>query len=229
MKYASLISLVFLLAGTALSAAEMRPATFDHPEEKKRLENRIEFPEVSKDMSTILFCYSRISTRGKMQQTGCFQKDNHEMPFLQAFLKAAKKATMVPAIVNGKARNIYLQFRIEFVAEGDGRTINFYLNPPNAENIEAYGNEYIAAQRVIGKEPWQGICPKRAGYRLIVRAFVGEDGRADNPNLEPAAGLTPTADCQNAIRDTILQSEYTPAFDEGVPVPSSYVEMFGNY
>jgi hypothetical protein len=228
MKYASLFSLIFLLAGTALSADEMRPATFDHPEEKERLGTRIEFPEVSKDMSTMIHCYSQISTRGKMKESGCYQRDNPDMPFLVAILKAAKKATMTPAIINGKARKIYLQFRVEFIAEGESRNIHFYLNPGYAENVEAYGYDHVAAQRVIGKESWQDVCPKRAGYLLLVRAFVGEDGRADNPSIEPIAGIMPTADCQNAIKDTILRSSFAPGFADGVPVPSSYVEQFGN-
>ena len=229
MKFASFFSLFFLLAGIALSADEMRPATFDHPEEKERLGTRIEFPEVSKDMSTIIHCYSQISTRGKMKESGCYQRDNPDMPFLIAFLKASKKATLTPAIINGKARKIYLQFRIEFIAEGESRNIHFYLNPGYAENVEAYGYDHIAAQRVIGKESWQDRCPKRAGYQLIVRAFVGEDGRADSPSIQLAAGILPTADCQNAIKDTILQSAFTPAFVDGVPVPSSFVERFGNF
>ena len=177
MKYASLFSLFCLLAGTALSADEMRPATFDHPEEKERLGTRIEFPEVSKDMSTMIHCYSQISARGKMKESGCYQRNNPDMPFLVATLKAAKKATLTPAIINGKARSIYLQFRVEFVAEGESRNIHFYLNPGYAENVEAYGYDHVAAQRVIGKESWQDVCPKRAGYLLLVRAFVGEDGR----------------------------------------------------
>ena len=228
MKFASFFSLFLMLAGTALSADEMRPATFDHPEEKERLGTRIEFPEVSKDMSTMIHCYSQISARGKMKESGCYQRNNPDMPFLVATLKAAKKATLTPAIINGKARSIYLQFRVEFVAEGESRDIHFYLNPGYAENVEAYGYDHVAAQRVIGKESWQGVCPKRAGYLLLVRAFVGEDGRADNPSIEPIAGIMPTADCQNAIKDTILQSAFTPGFADGVPVPSSYVEQFGN-
>lgn len=228
MKLAGIFGPLILLAGIAVSAQEMRPATFDHPEEKKRLGKRIEFPEVSKDMSTMIHCYSQISARGKMKESGCYQKDNPDMPFLVAILKAAKKATLTPAIINGQKRKIYLQFRVEFIAEGESRKIHFYLNPGHAENIEAYGYDHIAAQRAIGKEYWQDVCPKRAGYLLIVRAFVGEDGRADNPSIEPIAGIMPTADCQNAIKDTILQSAFTPAFADGVPVPSSYLERFGN-
>ena len=228
MKYAALFSICSLLAGPALSADETRPATFNHPDEKERLGNRIEFPEVTKDMSAMIHCFSQITARGKMKTTGCYQRVNSDTPFAVAIMKAAKKATMIPAVINGQERKIYLQFRVEFIAEGENRDIHFYLNPANAENIEAYGYDHIAAQRVIGKETWQDVCPQRARYLLVVRAFVGEDGRPENPSIERLDGIMPTADCQNAIKDTILQSAFTPAFADGVPVPSSFVETFGN-
>lgn len=228
MKYAPHFSALFLLAGIAVSAEEMRPATFEHPDPKDRLENRIEFPEVKADMSTMIHCFSQVTARGKMKTTGCYQKDNFDGPFAIAIMKAAKKATMNPAIINGQEKKIYLQFRVEFIAEGESRKIHFYLNPAYTENIEAYGYDHIAAQRVIGKESWQDVCPQRARYIVIVRAFVGEDGRPGNPSIEPINGIMPTPDCQNAIKNTILQSAFTPAFADGVPVPSAFIERFGN-
>ena len=221
-------SICLLLAATALSSEGMQPATFDHPEPKRRLANRIEFPEVKGDMSNMIYCFSQIEKSGKMNDTGCFVKDNFDPPFVNAIIKAAKKSTMTPAIIDGEKRKIYLQFRVEFIAKEDERTINLYLNPANTENIEAYGVDHIAAQRVIGKEPWQHICPQRAKYLLIARAFVGEDGRAGNPSLERVSGIMPTADCQNAIKETLLQSSYTPAMADGYPVPSAFVESFSN-
>jgi hypothetical protein len=38
----------------------------------------------------------------------------------------------------------------------------------------------------------------------------------------------PTLDCQNAIKDTILSSLFTPAMADGYPVPSAFVELFSN-
>jgi hypothetical protein len=206
----------------------MRPATFDHEESKRRLENRIEFPEVKGDMSNMIYCFAQIEKSGKMKDTGCFMKENFDPPFANAIMKAAKKSQMTPAIINGEKRKIYLQFRVEFIAKGDERSIYLYLNPANTENIEAYGYDHIAAQRAIGKEPWQDICPQRAKYLLIARAFVGEDGRSSNPSLERVSGIMPTADCQNAIKETILQSSFTPAMADGYPVPSAFVESFSN-
>jgi len=228
MKITSLISILLLVAGAALSADDMRPANFEHEESKRRLDKRIVFPEMTRDATVMLLCVSQVAANGRMKETGCYTKDQFEADFASAVAKAAKKAHMNPAVVNGKSQKIYLQFRVEFIAEGDDRRIFLYLNPGHAENVEAYGYDYIAAQRVIGKEPWQDICPQRANYLLTLRAYVGEDGQSGSPSLEKVSGIMPTNDCQNAIKDTILSSAFTAGMADGYPVPSAYVELFGN-
>jgi len=228
MKITSLISILLLVAGAALPADDMRPANFEHEESKRRLDKRIVFPKMTRDATVMLLCVSQVAANGRMKETGCYTKDQFEADFSSAVIKAAKKAHMNPAIVNGKSQKIYLQFRVEFIAEGDNRRIFLYLNPGHAENVEAYGYDYIAAQRVIGKEPWQDICPQRANYLLTLRAYVGEDGQSGSPSLEKISGIMPTNDCQNAIKDTILSSAFTAGMADGYPVPSAYVELFGN-
>jgi len=163
-----------------------------------------------------------------MKDYGCFSKDEFDRPFAQAIGIAAKKARMNPAVIEGKKREVYVQFRVEFIAEGDERSIDLYLNPGFTENLEAYGYDHVAGQRVIGAEPWLGVCPQRSRYSLWARAYLGENGRTDNVTLVYAAGIVPTEACQNSIKETILSSLYTPALADGVPVPSTYVEMFGN-
>lgn len=228
MKNISVFSTLLLLTTSALSSEEMRPATFEHEEAKRRLDNRIEFPEVKGDMSRMIYCFSQIEKSGKMKETGCLVNDNFDPEFVNAIVKAAKKSTMTPAVIDGQKRKVYVQYRVEFVAKEGERSIRLYLNPANTENVEAYGPDHVAAQRAIGKEPWQGVCPQRAKFFLIARAFVGEDGRSSNPSLERVSGIMPTADCQNAIKETILLSSFTPAMTDGYPVPSAFVEMFGN-
>lgn len=228
MKIFSILSILSLLASTTLSAEGMQPATFEHEDPKRRLDQRIVFPEVKGDMSNMLYCFSQIEKSGKMKETSCLVKDNFDPAFVTAITKAAKKSQMTPAIINGEKRKVYMQFRVEFVAKEDERNIYLYLNPANTENIEAYGIDHIAAQRALDKEPWQRVCPQRARFLLIARAFVGEDGRAGHPSLEKVSGIIPTMDCQNAIKETLLQSSYTPAMADGYPVPSAFVEMFGN-
>jgi hypothetical protein len=228
MRDISLSGILLLLAATALPADEMRPANFEHEEEKRRLYKLIAFPKMTRDATIMLHCVSQIAANGKMKETGCYTKDQFDSDFAAAVVRGAKKARLTPAIVNGKAQKVYLQFRVEFIAEKDRRSIFLYLNNGYTENVEAYGYKYIAAQRVIGKERWQDICPQRANYLMTLRAYVGEDGQPGSPSLEKVRGIMPTIDCQNAIKDTILTSAFTPGIADGYPVPSSYVELFGN-
>jgi len=228
MKFTPLLALLLLAPLTALQADDTRPANFEHEEMKRRLNKRIVFPKMTRDATVMLHCVSQIASNGRMKETGCYTKDQFDSDFASAVIKGAKKAHMNPAIINGKAQKVYLQFRVGFIAKGDDREIHLFLNNGYTENVEAYGVDYTAAQRVIGKEPWQGKCPQRANYLLTLRAYVGEDGRSDSPSLEKVSGIMPTIDCRNAIKDTILASAFTPALADGYPVPSAYVELFGN-
>ena len=109
-----------------------------------------------------------------------------------------------------------------------GRALHLYLNPGYEENVLEYGYDPIAGQRVIGKEPWQEICPSRAKYTLFVRAYLSEEGQAASPSIEFGNGIRPVATCLDAIKNTIVTSAYAPAMADGVPVPSTYTELFGN-
>lgn len=224
----STIMSALLLTGNDASAQDRQPANFDVEDNEKVLGNRIVFPEIKGDVSAMIDCFSIVETGGKMKDYGCFSKDQFDAPFAQAVNVAAKKARMNPAVIDGKKREIYMQFRAEFIAEGDERTVDIYPNPGYAENVEAYGYDHVAGQRVVGNESWLGVCPQRAKYSVWVRAYLGEDGKTDNPSIVHSGGVLPTATCQNAIKETILSSSYTPALAEGVPVPSTYVEMFSN-
>jgi hypothetical protein len=107
--------------------------------------------------------------------------------------------------------------------------VRIFPNPGYQENVVAYGIDHVAGQRVIGKkEPWNKACPSRAHYRVIARAYLGEDGKADNPSIEFGDGIRPIASCLDAIKETLTNSLFTPAMADGVAVPSTYVELFGN-
>lgn len=228
MKPIPYLILSLLLAASNAAGVEFRAAAFDHEEAKRRLADRIEFPDVSGKVSAMILCFSQIEKSGKMKETGCYTKDNFESRFAEAVVKAAKRSQMTPALIDGKPYKIYMQFRVEFTADGDDRQIKLYPNPGYNENVDAYGADHVAGQRVIGKEPWQDVCPQRAKYLVAVRAFLGEDGRSQSPSIERLTGIMPAPDCQNAIKETILSSRFVPAMADGYPVPSAFVETFGN-
>ena len=217
------------MAATALAADNSRPANFDHEDPDRRFANLLKFPETKGNLTVVLNCFSQVQLNGKMKDTGCYMKDNFDTPFVVAVANAAKKARMNPAIINGKPRRIFLQFRVAFKADGEDRIIRYYLNTGYEENMQAYGTDYIAGQRVIGKkEPWQDVCPEKAKFGLWARAYLGEDGQVSNVSLVHGNGIMPVARCQEAIRQTVLASAFTPAMSDGVPVPSTFVEVFGN-
>jgi hypothetical protein len=222
-----------LLAALAASAAalpqDLRPANFDVEDEDRQMRRLLGFPDVSGDVEVQLNCFSLVQESGKMKDTNCYMAKNYDEPFVLAVTTAAKKARMNPALIDGEPREVYLQFMVKFVQKEEDRQIMYVLNPGYEENVNAYGIDHISGQRAIGKrEPWNAACPRRARYLVLVRSYLGEDGRADNVSIEHADGIVPTASCQDAIRQTILQSRFTPAYVDGEPVPSTYFEPFGN-
>jgi len=221
--------MVLLACLPALAAAQSRPATFDYEDADKRFDRLLAFPSVQGKLTVNLNCFSQVQANGKMDETGCYMKDQFDSPFAAAVAKAAKKGRMSPAIIDGKPRRVFLQFRVHFATDGEKQKIELFLNPGYEENVEAYGEDHIAGQRAFAKkEPWMKICPQRAQYNVWARAYLGEDGKADSVSIVHANGIMPTARCQDAIRETIIASQYAPAYADGVPVPSSYVEIFGN-
>lgn len=227
-KTLAILSFLVLCLSTA-AGAQMRPVSFGYEDPDRRFENLLAFPSVEGKLTVNLTCFSQVRDNGKMDETGCFMKDQFDQPFAAAVANAAKKGRLIPAVIGGKARTVYLQFRVNFVADDEDKRITIYLNPGYQENVEAYGDGHIAGTRAFKKkEPWMKICPKSAKYSVWARAYLGEDGKTDSVSIVHADGIMPTAACQEAIRQEILSSEYTPAYAEGVPVPSTYVEIFGN-
>lgn len=226
-RFTVLTTLFFCTAGFAQDA--FRPAHFGHDEADRQLFNRIAFPQIKGDVTVMLNCFTQLEASGKMTNTGCLMKDQFDSSFAEAVSIASKKARMTPAEIGGKKVEVYVQFRTEFVAKGDDRTVRVILNPGYPENVAAYGEEHVAAQRVLaGKEAWEKACPQRAQYAVLARAYVGEDGVSDNPSVEHYAGVLPVASCQDAIKSTILGSRYIPAIADGMAVPSTFIEQFGN-
>ena len=207
-------------------AAERLPATFEHPDDS--LLSRIEFPDLRGDSTATLQCASQVNKSGRMEDSGCYVKSAGDEVFIKAILAAAKKARMTPARINGKPISVYVQFQVEFRKTGDDQTVRIMNNPGLPENIEAYGDQHIAAQRGLTSERWQKECPKRVRFTVWAKAHVAADGAQSSISILPGEGAPITERCSSAIVATLNESEFTPAYAEGVAVPSSFIEPFGS-
>ncbi len=157
------------------------------------------------------------------------------LQFRVEFTSDAVKKAPIPKPAEGEEelskkekKKLDKKLEAEAIARAN-RRVDIYLNPGYEENVAAYGYDHVAGQRVIGKnEVWTEACPRRAKYAVWVRAYLSEEGEVGNPSIDHADGVMPTANCQNAIKETILASTFTPAMADGIPVPSSFIELFGN-
>lgn len=222
---------LFILAAALLSAAgsafaERTAAQFGSGDDA--LSERIRFPELKGDTTAVLRCAARVQTNGKMKDNGCYTDSPADSIFIEEINRAARKARLTPATADERSYEVYLQYRVRFVKEGEDGTVDVWLNPGVQENIEAYGEDHVAAQRAIGEEQWQDICPERAEYLVWLKAHVAADGTQSSLSLTHGSGLNPSPRCRDAILDSADESLFFPALADGEPVPSTYVEPYGN-
>lgn len=215
-----------LLLAAAAAAAQGVPASFKHPE--LSLASLIEFPELRGDAERTLRCAAQLSRRGKLESHGCYLEAAGDEVFVEAVNKAAKKARLTPAQIDGKPAEVYIQYRVRFVRKGEEQTLMVFNNPGLQENIDAYGEDHVAPQRGLTDESWTKACPRRTRYLVWAKAHVAEDGSASHFSLVPGTGPPLTGKCSQAILATLAASRYTAARADGEPVPSSFIEPFGS-
>ena len=220
------LSATVALLGPTLSAAQTSPAQFSDGE--KSLKALIEFPELRGDAKVAISCIGLLKDNGKLDSHGCYQVNPGDETFIAAIYKAAKKARLQPAVIDGKRVDVVFQYRVQFVQQGEDKGVQLVANPGHAENVEAYGSSHVAAQRVYGKDSWDDACPKQAKFIVLARANVDFDGTPGAVSVQHLNGINITEKCEQAIVDTILASRFIPAFADNEAVPSTFLEPFGN-
>lgn len=226
MNKVSAVILLMFVTWSADALAERKPAQFGSGEES--LGKLIEFPELKGDTTVMMRCAALLQDDGDMEMNGCVADDPADQLFIEQIIEAAEDATALPAVADGKEKTVYMQYRVEFIKKGEDETINIYANPGVQENIDAYGQDHVAAQRAVGDEEWQDVCPQNAAYLVWLKAHVDPDGQQSSLSLTHGGGLNPTPRCEQAILHAVSGSEFFPALADGEPVQSTYVEPFSN-
>ena len=222
------LCLLALLALTAAEPASAQRQPAGMVEDDKSLLNILGFPDIKGDFERAIVCAGIVMTNGKMDGGGCYVIQPGDEVYVGAISQALKKARWLPAVIDGKAVQAYLQYRVLFVQKGEDRRVGFLPNPGYVENVEAYGPKHIAAQRVVGKENWQKVCPNYAKFSVLAKAHVSFEGVPSSASVSDGAGLPISDTCRRAIIDTLQRSLYIPATVDGETVPSTYTEPFGN-
>ena len=221
------LALLLALLPLAAPAETPSPATFEH--EDRALATLIEFPELRGDARAVIRCVAVIERDGKFDRSGCYETQPSDQVVIAAIGKATKKARMTPARFDGRGREVYVQYRGLIERKGDENTVVIYNNPGLTENVEAYGEAHVAAQRALTNEEWMQVCPQQTRFLVWAKAHVDESGRQSSISLIPGEGSPPiTEKCRAGIVATLEASAFTPAYADGEPVPSSFIEPFGN-
>jgi len=218
--------LIFLLLTLKDTLGENQSANSNAKE--KSLLPMMVFPNIKGNVRVIINCSGIIKRNKKIDSFLCYKNQPGDEIYIQEIYKANKKARYTPAIINNKNVDVFVQFRILFKKNNDVTKIQLIRNPGYQENIMAYGDNYIGAQRVIGNENWQKYCPKYNRYRLLSKAHVNKNGIASNANITSLNGITINNKCKNTIISTLNSSLYLPARSNEKNVPSTYIELFGN-
>ncbi len=223
-----LLTAILTIANSAIALGEpAKPALPTDLAEKKSLLNLIKWPETHGDANVRLLCQAIVKSSGKTESVSCYARNNWEPDFAEAVSKAGKKARFVPATQDNKGRKVGFYFQVEFLKKGDDKKINIYMNPGLEENVQEYGPEHVAPQRILGKEYWPDVCPKHARWTVLARGFVDENGVASSVNMTHSAGIVPTSPCLQAIVKTVETSRFSPTYVDGEAVPSAMMEYFG--
>ena len=220
------IALCTLLAAATGVHAETTPANFLDGE--RSLPTLIEFPELRGDATVTISCLGIIESNGRMEEHSCYRRQAGDEVFIREIYDIMKKARFQPAVVDGRERSVVFQYRIQFAKKGDEQEIRLVANPGYEENVDAYGQEHIAAQRVFAKEDWQKSCPQQAGFLVLAKANVDFEGTPSAVSIVHADGIPITQRCEQALIDNLLASQFVPAIADGESVPSTFVEPFGN-
>lgn len=213
-----------LYGGGAL--AQTTPANFLDGE--RSFDTLIEFPELRGDATVTISCLGLIGGNGKIDEHGCYQLNAGDQVFVRQIYDVIKKVRFQPAMLDGRKVTVVFQYRIQFAKKGEEQSIRMVANPGYEENVDAYGEAHIAAQRVYATEGWETACPKQAGFVVLAKANVDYEGTPSYASITHAGGITITQRCEQALIDNLMSSRFIPAMVDGETVTSTFVEPFGN-
>ncbi len=221
------------VAQEAADGPRFSPAMFQTGEGS--LESRFFLPDSRKDKELTIFCSALISVRGLIEEQRC-NWDHKNKPYRIPAGNAIRNVRLEPATVDGQKVIAYIKYAYK-ITHKDGKS-SLKVYPNHFVNSQYYGDDYIAAQSYIpgtdlyasesvffGK-PWierevQRKCRRDA--RVFLKMKIENTGKVSA--VEVIDKPRPKS-CGDSIAEAVAKGLYIPAFNQGQPVASIYVEKY---
>ena len=215
---ATVLAMIAIDASVPAFAASFTSATF--VEGKRSLRSLLKFPKVDGDVLVTVTCTSIGAANGRIREPKCSAANDPSQEFAIAVNRRAKSARIIPATVDGREEKVDFQFTVIFSKTGDAESIDVYVN--NQKNLDRFGPDYISAQRYSPYELPDVCKERRAAFLILEVAVVSAEGAVKESDLHvDAVGIPNT--CEVQLREITKSSRFIPAYYEGSPVESVWV------
>lgn len=219
--YRALACFMIGFIAKAYAVDEYSPANFFEGE--KSFKNEIRFPNIKEDISVTILCNAEVTNTGRFKSNHCyFNRMDEKSRFKKAIVKTTKRSRkyFTPAIVNGIEKNVYLQYSVNFVKNGEDKQINVY--PNHGFEVKEYGSEYTSAQRYEKGTHWTfSRCSKNT--TVWIKSEINTEGIPQNAEVLRGTGSDL---CKEIVSESFLKGQFIPGTANGKPVRSMYIELF---
>ena len=172
------------------------------------------------DLSIVFNCTSIGTAKGRIRDAKCSATDDPNQKFAIVVSRRTRSARITPAIVDGRNEQVDFQFNVVFKRTGETETIDVYTN--NRKNLDRFGPAYVSAQRYSPYELPDVCKERRASYLILEIAVVTKEGRVKESDLHvDSIGIAKA--CETSLREITRSSRFVPAFHDGLPVESVWV------
>lgn len=172
----------------------------------------------------VIKCGVIIRINGRFSRPYCYN-DIGDVGYSREVSRIVRRATrnirLDPPRVDSRRVSVWFNFAIIFTQEGGQQTIQVVEN--HLLNEAEYGLNYIAAQR------WDFgnlNCDLLPNKRFSVTAFVAETGELTGFGETESSSFDY---CVRMLQRDMRRSQFIPATVAGLPVPSTYEELFGDF
>ncbi len=180
------------------------------------LARQIAFPDVAGDVTRSVPCRAEVSRKGKLSKAFCFAGGRQDRPFERAVIRAADRAKMHPARIDGKAVAVTMHFTAIFDRR-DGHA-QVHVVPHHFLNATELGVAYYAPQLL--RRSVKSVPRSCINNDLMVRVVVDAAGRAAGPVFhrgDPADG------CIERGKQWVVKKRFIPGMVSGEPAAMPHV------